>query len=417
MKKHISKIALVVLGLVFSAGVLYAAEVNGIYTEPTTKDVGELTGISFLKGIKVRGWIDFYYEYNFNDPSHATVNAIQNGDFPGIVSVIRAGNLTIEGRTFDVHSNSFGFNLAEIEIEKVPERGGVGFDLKLAFGDTPEIIFDTIEFAIGDDTLVEAEKFIEQASISYLAPIGRGLRIDVGKFVTHIGGETIETIKNNNYSHSFFYTYAIPFQDTGIRFNYPWTDTVYTELYVLNGWNATIDNNEGKTIGPSIGWAPSPKFAWYINGLFGPEQTDNNSNFRYLFDTQMFINPLDKLNILLNFDYGFEENAPLVSGVVKNVQWVGVAGVIRYKVTDNFEPAFRAEYYNDVDGFTTALKQQLVGLTLTLNFRIGTSKYANILLRPEFRYDRSNEKFFTDDNDPRAKKSQTTIGAGATFYF
>ena len=205
--KEIRKISvLVVLCFMLSGGVLYAAEVNGIYTEPTTKDVGELTGISFLKGIKVRGWIDFYYEYNFNNPSHQTVNDIQDGVFPGVVSVIRAGNLTIEGRTFDVHSNSFGFNLAEIEIEKVPERGGVGFDLKLAFGDTPEIIFDTIQFAIGNDTLVDAEKFIEQASISYLAPIGKGLRIDVGKFVTHIGGETIETIKNSNYSHSFFYT-------------------------------------------------------------------------------------------------------------------------------------------------------------------------------------------------------------------
>ena len=48
--------------------------------------------------------------------------------------------------------------------------------------------------------------------MSYLAPVGQGLRFDFGKFVTHIGGETIESIKNRNFSHSFFYTYAIRFR-------------------------------------------------------------------------------------------------------------------------------------------------------------------------------------------------------------
>jgi transposase len=78
--------------------------------------------------------------------------------------------------------------------------------------------------------------------------------VDLGKFVTHIGGETIETVKNWNYSHAFFYTYAIPFQDTGARLNYNWSDTLYTEIYVVNGWNVTHDNNSGRTWGPSVGW-------------------------------------------------------------------------------------------------------------------------------------------------------------------
>ncbi|RTL29911.1 MAG: hypothetical protein EKK47_12175 [Burkholderiales bacterium] len=95
---------------------------------------------------------------------------------------------------------------------------------------------------------------IQHASVSYLAPLGSGLRVDLGKFVTHIGGETIETVKNWNYSHAFFYTYAIPFQDTGARLNYNWSDTLYTEIYVVNGWNVTHDNNSGRTWGPSVGW-------------------------------------------------------------------------------------------------------------------------------------------------------------------
>ncbi|WP_455153142.1 outer membrane beta-barrel protein [Cupriavidus basilensis] len=146
---------------------------------------------------------------------------------------------------------------------------------------------------------------IQHASLSYVAPICRGLRIDAGKLVTHIGAETIETAKNWNYSHAFFYTYGIPFQDTGARFNYAWSDTLYTELYVLQGWNVVRYNNSGKTWGPSVGWTPLPWLSFVANYLQGPEQNNNSSNKRNLFDAQVIIGPLfDRLTFMLNHDRG-----------------------------------------------------------------------------------------------------------------
>ena len=49
--------------------------VAGIYTAPDTKDLGALTSLKWLEGVKVRGWIDGSYDFNFNTPSRATVNA------------------------------------------------------------------------------------------------------------------------------------------------------------------------------------------------------------------------------------------------------------------------------------------------------------------------------------------------------
>src|SRR3989441_8610661 len=241
---------LVTLAASLGAAAADAAEVNGIYTEPSTKDLGELTKIDLFKGLKFRGWIDTYDEQNLHPHRQSTVNENQ------ALSVIRSRDLTIEGRTFDVHDRSFSLSLAELEFEKVPDVGGVGFKLDLAYGDTMDIMVDTIRAAIGNNAVSDFDRYVQHASISYVAPIGRGLRFDVGKFVTHIGGETIESIKNNNYSHAFFYTYAIPFQDTGVRVHYDSSDTFYTEFYVVNGWNATSDNNKAKTFGPSIGWSP-----------------------------------------------------------------------------------------------------------------------------------------------------------------
>ncbi|MGI0016137.1 MAG: outer membrane beta-barrel protein, partial [Nitrososphaera sp.] len=399
------RIALI-LAFFFCAVGSYGSEVNGIWTESSTKDLGEWTGIAALKGLKIRGWLDSYYVSNFNDPHRSTVIANQGA------SIVKGRDVTIEGRTFDIHNRSFRFSLGEVELEKVPTLGewaGFGFKLDVAVSpkrETQDIIVKTIQAGVAKKNVVnDFDRYIQHFTVGYLAPIGKGLRIDFGKFVTHIGGETIETIKNNNYSHSFFYTYAIPFQDTGFRINYPWTDTFYTEFYILQGWNVTNDNNSSKTVGPSIGWTPSPKFSVYANYLVGPEATKNNHDLRNLYDMQVNWNPFDPFNYTLNFDIGTDE--ALVGG---NALWWGLTHTLRYKVNDYFEPALRLEYYADPDGFTTGVKQRLVGLTLTGNLKYPLGKGFNVIFRPEYRYDRSTNNFFTRSGNFRDAKSQHTLG-------
>lgn len=395
----------VFVGLAFSAR---AQEVNGIYTEAATKDLGELSGNDSLKGIKFRGWLEGYYVWNQNDVRASVANANQG------FSAIKARDLTIEGRAFDVHANRPTINLIELEVEKVPNRGRFGFKVDLAGGDTQKIIFDTIK-AVSPDSLSNAEENIQHASLSYLAPIGTGLRVDVGKFVTHIGGETIESIKNRNFSHAFFYTYAIPFQDTGVRLNYAFNSKVYGELYILKGWNVTKDNNDGKTVGLSLGWTPSPKFSLYANYMGGPEQNNNDDNLRHLIDLQAIFLSSPTLQTMVNVDVATDENA-LGSG--EDARWGGVALTLRKTIGDHFFPTVRAEYYNDQDGFTTGVGQRLWGTTFTADYRIGGAKsFTKVLIRPEIRYDRSSETFFSRKSDFRSERDQLTAGVGLVLYF
>ena len=403
------------------AGTGRAAEVNGIWTEPTTKDIGELTGIDFFKNWKVRGWAESYFVYNSNTPDQDTVNANQG------LSIIKSRDLSIEGRTFDVHRNRPTLSILEVELEKVPQASSwldpqaLGFKLDVNWGDTYDIIWNTVNKSIGPelgrntrDPLGDADRFLSHYSVGYVAPIGKGLRLDFGKFVTHIGGETIESIKNNNFSHGYLYSFAIPFQDFGFRLNYPLTDTLTTEFYVLQGWNVTYkDNNGGKTIGPAITWAPSPKLSMYAQYLGGPEQRNNNSNYRHLLDLGLAVNPIDPLNILLSADVGYERNV----FSKKDTWWDGAFAVFRYKVMDQLEPALRAEIYNDPDGFTTGVAQTMGEVTLTLNYRIDLPAKTHILVRPEYRYDVSDANFFTEGTKFRDRKDQHTVGVGTVLYF
>ena len=407
-----------VIALTF-AGRGRAAEVNGIWSESSTKDLGELSGNDFFKNWKIRGWAESYFVYSSNAADKDTVNANQG------LSAIKARDLSIEGRTFDVHRNRPTLTILEVELEKVPQLSSwldpqaVGFKLDVNWGDTYDIIWNTVNKALGrpghkEDVLGDADRFLSHYSIGYVAPVGKGLRVDFGKFVTHIGGETIESIKNNNFSHGYLYSFGIPFQDFGFRFNYPWTDTLYTEFYVLQGWNVTYkDNNGGKTIGPAIGWTPNPRVSMYAQYLGGPEQRDNDNHYRHLLDLGLSLNPIDPFNILLSADVGYERNV----FSKKDTWWDGIMGVFRYKVTDTFEPAFRAEIYNDPDGFTTGVPQTMGEVTLTLNYRIDLPEKTHLLVRPEYRYDVSDANFFTEGKAFRDRKDQHTIGLGTVLYF
>jgi hypothetical protein len=399
---------LLVFALVGGVQFAWSQEVNGIYTDSTTKDLGDITKVDALKGIKFRGWIEGYFQQNFNHVQKTLANSNQAS------SAIQSRDLTIEGRTFDVHSNSFTFDLAEIELEKVPDRGGVGFKVDLAYGDITDIITDTIKF-VSPNSVSAFDRMFQHASLSYLAPVGQGLRLDFGKFVTHIGGETIESVKNRNFSHSFFYSYAIPFQDTGIRMNYAFSSKAYVEGYVLNGWNVTSDNNSAKTLGGSLGLTPSSKFSLYANYLGGPERNENKDDWRHLGDFQVIVSPTTKLQAMLNIDVAKDKNAVSPG---RDAEWEGVTLYIRPNIADRFFPTVRVEYYNDRDGFTTGVAQHLWGYTFTADTKLGPKDgFAHLLFRPEMRYDTSTARFFSTENNLRSRRFQLTVGAGLVVYF
>ena len=383
-------------------------EVNGIYTDSTTKDLGEKTKIDFLKNIKFRGWVEGSYIWNFNKVNPDVANSHQP------FSAIRDRNLTIEGQAFHTHDNNFTLDLAEIEVEKVLERGGVGFKVDIAAGDIQDTIVDTIK-AASPHGVSDFDKTFQHASLSYLAPVGNGLRFDFGKFVTHIGGETIESIKNRNFSHSFFYSYAIPFQDSGLRMNYAFSSKAYTEVYILNGWNVTFDNNRGKTYGLSLGLTPSSKLSAYLNYVGGPEHNGSSSDWRHLGDFQMIYFPLPKLQTMVNFDVGQDNKG---AGPHKNALWRGATFYVRPDIDGRFFPTLRAEYYDDRDGFTTGVAQHLWEITVTPDYKLGSQDdFVHVLLRPEVRYDKSTEPFFSHERNFRSRDHQWTVGIGLVAYF
>ncbi len=341
-------------------------------------------------GIDISGSLDVYYSLNFQNPTGTGVTGTFNGPEQA-------------GRNFDLRADEFSLSLFDLIIQKAPSP--VGFRVDLDYGPTTDWVH---AFEPGG---TEVFKHVQQAYLTYVAPVGKGLTIDFGKFVTHMGFEVIESKDNWNYSRSYLFSWAIPYYHAGLRISYPVVDGVTVTLLGVNGWNNVQENNDGKTVGAQVAVTLIPKVTFIQNGIWGGEGVGVNGLRRDVYDTVLIVTPTDKLSLGTNFDYGNDDTSG-VSGVGKSA-WFGVAGYGRYAFTDKTALALRGEWYKDPDGFTTGTVQTLGEFTATGEWKIGN----NLLTRLEYRRDWSNQNTFNSTTGPASANQQDTITLGAVYTF
>jgi hypothetical protein len=358
-----------------------------------TPPANPLAGItSVLGGVNLTGLVDAYYGYNANHPTGGTVT-----------------------EPFTQTNSQFSLNLIEFQLDKpVDKSSPLGFRLAFGFGQAINAYNNT-----GSDvasSLPGAGQYLKEGYLSYMAPIGKGLQIDVGKFVTPAGAEVLETNQNWNYSRSLLFYYAIPYYHFGGRAKYTFNDKWSVTGFAVNGWNNVIATNSGKTGGVSIAWNATKKLTLTETYLGGPRDiagTGNNGPWNHLTDTVLAYNATPKLSFQANLDYDRQEEWI----AKKPADYAGIAGYVKYAVNPNVAVAGRYEYFNDHDGFATYgtygaafPHNHLNEFTGTLERRLA----GHLLSRFEYRHDGSNVDFFNRGGTSYVK-GQTTVDAGLVF--
>jgi putative OmpL-like beta-barrel porin-2 len=327
--------------------------------------------------IEITGFVDTYYSYNFNKP---------------------AGDTQL--RNFDTKHNQLSFGLLEVALEQKPTaKNRLGFRADLDYGPTTDIVHAAEPG--GSDIF----KTFEQGYLSWLAPLGKGLQFDAGKFVTPAGAEVIETKDNWNYSRSLLFALAIPYYHAGVRATLNASDKFTLTGMVVNGWNDVVDNNSGKTWGLSATVKPNAKLTLVQNLIGGPEQKDDSHDKRFLTDTVLTVNATEKVSLMANYDYG--KDTVLGTGV----SWQGVALYARVQANSWWALTPRFEWFDDADGFATGSAQKVKEFTITTEQKLG----GKLLTRVEYRRDFSDQPFFTKSGLP--KKSQDNITVGLVYIF
>jgi predicted porin len=361
---------------------------------------------SVVKDWQFGGHVAVSYNYNFNNPKSQS-------------------NFT---RVFDDKANQFDINQAELYIEKpTTEASRIGFGLDFVIGrDAKKIHSLGLGISSGDD-MTKSDVFdLTQAYVTYKAPIGNGLDLKAGKFVTLSGAEMIRRTADYQISRSFLFGFAMPFTHTGVLATYPFTDWFSLSLGIVNGWDNTDDNNNDKSIHGAATITPFKELTLTLSGTWGAEQKDRNGPKRGLLDLVATYKPTPPLTLTVNYDYGEEDDAVSdpATGGTKTARWQGIAAYAQYDFTDRFSVGFRGEYFIDEQGFRFGFTDPFTGnpgrlalweMTLTTRYKLFDHLFASV----EYRHDEAtnNRLVFDDGNGVRNADSQDTIAFELVYQF
>jgi hypothetical protein len=331
--------------------------------------------------VTISGFLDWYYQYSFNHPP--------------------VGSL-LSGRSFDVKNDAFSLAVLQVNVVRAPSKNlPVGLTVTGTVGKTADIVH-------GTEPGTRTVRFLQQAYATYATESAKPLTIDVGKFVTHMGMEVIESASNDNYSRSLLFNYAIPFYHTGVRVAYPLTPTLTGQLHFVNGWNNVEDDNGGKSIGAQLAWNPNAAWTWVVNYMGGDESTGAalpaNLNVQMV-DLLGIWRPTAKLKLGINLDYASASKPGTPGG-----NWNGQAIYGRYQLSSTNAIAIRAEHFEDTNGLRSGAAQNINEITATLEHA-----WKNLLMRLEFRHDHAGTKFFPSGGGGSTDQDTLTLGGVVKF--
>lgn len=371
-------------------GVAWLLAGAGLLPAPAARAV-ETPEPPWYQQLSVNGFVSTSWSYNFETPDSRR-NAY---------------------RVFDFDDNSFKVDVAELVLQRPvakPRDGGFRVDLE-AGSSIPRVSAASGLFR-DPVTGVAQDVDLQQAYVSYLAPLGSGLHVDAGKFVTHCGAEVIEGYDgwNDNATHSFLFGFAIPFTHTGVRASYSFSPRVAATAMIVNGWDDAVDDNRSKSVGAQLALTPDPRVALLVNGLIGAEQPGDERDLRRLLDVVATLKPSARVTVVANLDLGSEDHAaPTVPPGAAT--WSGIAGSARVTVSERFALIGRAEAFRDADGARTGVAQTLSEFTLTPEWRLTP----HAVLRGDLRVDGSDHDVFAEGSRP--VDHQTTVLVNLLAWF
>ncbi|HVT88037.1 MAG TPA: porin [Tepidisphaeraceae bacterium] len=346
-------------------------------------------------GLNAGGFIEGSWTYNFDNPDSHTNN----------------------GRVFDFEDQDPTLNQVDVFVEKTVDASKGKFDIggrmEWIWGGDARLIhanglFDHYGLGDGPD-----EQFdLNQLYIQLAVPVGSGLTVTAGKFVTLLGYEYINPTLNPFYSHSYLFGFAIPFTHTGIIGKYNVSDKLAITAGITRGWEQSLEDNNGCSIDViwQVAYTLDDKTSISVTGITGPEEANDSDHYRTVIDGIITYKASDNLTLAANGDYGWEADAANDGGDAK---WCGLALYAGYTIDSHFTLNGRVEYFNDEDGargLDSTVYEATIGLAIKPmpNDQWGQG----LIIRPELRWDHANHDLYNDGDE-----NMYTFGADIIYAF
>ena len=325
-------------------------------------------------------------------------------------------------RLYDIYQN-YTFDIAEFSIKRDPDEAfPFGEGLVLTAGQDSKknhsigiLRSESDTFPFNNTPWFD----LQEAYISGRVPIGNGPVIKVGKFVTLLGYEVIESPNDLNYSRGYLFSLAIPLTTTGVLASYTFTDWLSAQAGVVLGWDRSNTSNTGPSGTGQIAVTPIKDLPLAMNFIVGPEISGSQNPIRWVIDLTGTYTGISNLTLGVNFDYGWQANDVFLTSQGlgdESAKWYGIAAYAAYDFLKDFRISLRQEWFKDAEGVRTGIVGgvTLFSTTATLQYNIWKGLFA----RGEYRHDQANQVAFgCRPNTGCSEKSQDTLSVSLYYKF
>jgi len=358
---------------------------------------------SKLGKLTLGGYAEGFYQWNFNRPPSGITNF----------------------RGFDNRHNAF--TIANAVVDAQYEKSGVMARLALQVGHTPNTYYlaeptskaDLSTSVIGQ-TDAATWRFLQQALIGYKIPLGLGMLVQGGIFLSPVGPESMAVRENWTYSRSNLF-FNLPFYHAGVRLTQQLSEAWFATLGIVNGWNCVVDGNGEKSLYGQLNYNRPDRLQAAVLYFTGVERSPGEAvrPWRHLFDAWITFYLGNRFAFSLHGNLGFE---PQSTGTAS---WLAGATYVRLRVLRWLQLAARGDVFwerkADLSIFFPSTMSWLASGTATLEF----AWVPGLMLRLEYRHDQSDyDIFYTrpDANMPFSgrdvgRNQQDTLTLGAVVWF
>jgi hypothetical protein len=360
--------------------------------------------------INIYGHVEGGYLYDFTKPENVTPPRTAPGD-----DIFFAGP----------YKDSLMLNQLDLAIERAVDvnKGtfDVGFKVEAYYG--RDAFFTHSNGILDNDNKgggvngSDDQLDLLQAYVDATLPFFSGITLTAGKFVSIMGVETINPTTDTFYTHSYAFSYGLPFTYTGVlsTLNLPdQTDAAEVSSLtfgISRGWNQSTSDNNGVPDGLFQYAHKGSWLSYKFNLNYGPEGflqygPSDNHDWWEIPEAQVTLKASDQVSFTVD---GLVGNAAHLS------TWDDLAGYVTYTIDPTWALSLRAEYYHDGHGVTTGVGggdvdygEATYGVAITP--LPGDEWFGGLVIRPEIRYDWADRPVFDADHS-------TQLTAAMDVYF
>jgi len=332
--------------------------------------------------IKVTGYLETYYSYDFNKPADNN----------------RPGFIYSHNRSNEVNLN-LGFIKANYESDMI--RANV---------------------AIMAGTYANANLAAEPGVLKNVFEANAGLKlsktanlwVDAGIFSSHIGFESAISkdcwVLTRNISSE-----NTPYYESGAKITYVTEDGKFTAtgLY-LYGWQR-INRQNGNSQpagGAQLTWKPNAKITVNYSNYLGTEGADSIRVKRFYHNIYGIFQLTDAFGVTLGLDYGTQQKA---KGDSDKNEVISPVLIARYTINPKWAVAGRFEYYEDKNGVFISTGTPNGFKTNGYSLNIDYAPMPNAVVRLEGKVYDSKDKIFVRDINPVNHNAALTASIAVSF--